>query len=122
MTLKILYIILFILVGAVVLLAFEVVVQHQEIKDLLGRRNRKDKPKLEQQAEENTCSRQCAFYCTLEDTVIPELKNEIEGWTVAYDRVMQKYNEERQKYINAENRINILQSTIAKLRTSKEDK
>ncbi len=52
MTEKILYIILFILVGAVVLLAFEVVVQHQEIKDLLGRRNRKDKPKLEQQAED----------------------------------------------------------------------
>ena len=122
MTQKILYIILFILVGAVVLLAFEVVVQHQETKDLLGRRDRKDKPKPEQQAEENTCSRQCALYCTLEDTVIPELQNEIKVWTDAYDRVMQKYNDVRQKYINAENRINILQSTIAKLRTSKEDK
>ncbi|MDE5670216.1 MAG: hypothetical protein K2I14_01960 [Eubacterium sp.] len=52
MTPKMLYIILFILAGAVVLLAFEVVVQHQEIKDLLGRRYRKDKPKPEQQAEE----------------------------------------------------------------------
>lgn len=120
MTLKILYIIILILVGAVVLLAFEVVVQHQENKNLLGRRDRTDKPVPP--AEENTCSRQCALYCTLEDTVIPELKNENEAWAAAYNRAMQKYEDVRQKYISTEKQNEILQSTIAKLRTSKEDK
>ncbi len=120
MTLKILYIIILIFVGAVVLLAFEVVVQHQENKNLLGRRNGTDKPVPP--AEENHCSRQCALYCTFEDTVIPELKNENEAWAAAYNRAMQKYEDVRQKHISAEKQNEILQSTIAKLRTSKEDK
>lgn len=113
MTPKILYIILFILAGAVGILAKEVAVQHQENKDLLGRRDRTEKPVPP--AEENTCSRQCALYCTLEDTVIPELKSEAKHWQISYEDAMKQY-------AASERRNRILQSTIAKLRTSKEDK
>lgn len=96
MTAKILYIILFILAGAVVLLAFEVVVQHQETKDLLGRRNRKDKPKPEQQAEENC--KTCLQNFHYENLVIPELNSEIEYWKAEYKNV-QICNELMQKEI-----------------------
>ena len=104
MTSILIYIIVF-LVAAVVILVSEVATLHNEKKDLLGRRGKKDKPK--QQAEQNICSRQCALYCSLETSVIPELQSEIEYWK-------QEFQKEQQ--CNA-----LMHSEIAKLRTGKEN-
>lgn len=93
------------LIAAIVLLVAEVLVQKNEIKELLGRRDKKDKPK--QQAEDNHCSRQCALYCTLEENVIPELQSEIEYW---------KQEFKKEQRCNA-----LMHQEIAKLRTGKEN-
>lgn len=86
-------------------LAAKVTVQKQEIKDLLGRRDRKDKPKTKQQAE-NNC-RECIQNFHYENILIPELHSEVEYWKQAF---------------KSEQRCNaLMHSEIAKLRTNKEN-
>ena len=102
---KITYSIIVVMLVVIAILIMIVRKLRNESKDLLGRRNKKDKP--QQQAEANLCSKQCALYCSLEADVIPELKSEIEYWK-------QSFKKEQQ--CNA-----LMHSELAKLRTSKEN-
>lgn len=97
--------ILFFVTVITAVLAATVTLQCREIKDLLARR---DRNKSAEQEDENTCSRECKYFCALEDVVIPELQQEIDAWKAAYK--------------NSEIRCELMNSTIAKLRTNNEAK
>ena len=73
--------ILFLVVAIAAVLAAIVTLQRGEIKDLLARR---DRNKSAEQEDESTCSRECKYFCALEDVVIPELQQEIDAWKAAY--------------------------------------
>lgn len=108
-------VIIFFLVLTTATLAYIIIDRYEREKLLLNRRSKRDKDKPEQQAEENICSRQCALFCSFEENVIPELQSEIQYWQDAHKEAVKQCAE-------AENRNLILQSTIAKLRTGREDK
>lgn len=93
--------ILFLVVAIAAVLAAIVTLQRGEIKDLLARR---DRNKSAEQEDESTCSRECKYFCALEDVVIPELQQEIDAWKAAYK--------------NSEIRCELMNSTITKLRTN----